>query len=156
MIDFTQKKLPTKDSMKPKELRDFEAELGKQYLAHMDDTKYDLELRISGVSAKRGGSGFQFAGYTTLEQFYRGDQWSADEPAGASQSTDNYCAVIVDNISSLVFDDTPEINCPTDDPADDLLELKAELKEQLIWRAWKDNDFEVALDSWSKTVITLW
>ncbi len=147
---FEKKKLKTKGAMSPTELKNFEFEIQKEFAANKDDTKYDLELRVNGVSAKRGGTGYQFAGYVTLEQFYRGDQWDRDEPPGAAQRTDNYCAVIVDNISSLVFDDTPEINCPTDDPTDDLLELKAELKETLLWRVWKDNDFEVVLDSWAK------
>ncbi len=115
-----------------------------------DDTKFDLTARVSGVSAKRGASGKQFAGYTTLEQFYRGDQWDHDEPPGASQKTDNYCAVIVDNLSSIPFDDKPEINCPTDDPTDDVLEIKAELREKFLMRVWDDNNAEVELDMWSK------
>ncbi len=125
-------------------------EMEKLFLGFKEDTKSDLLMRVNGVGAKRGSSGKQFAGYNTLEQFYRGDQWDHDEPPGASQKTDNYCAVIVDNLSSLIFDDSPEINCPTDDPLDDILELKAEMKEKLIWKVWKDNDYEVEFDEWSK------
>lgn len=127
-----------------------ELKITKQYMNFKDDTKQDLNMRINGVNAKRGSSGKQLAGYTTLEQFYRGDQWDHDEPAGASQRTDNYCAVIVDNLSSLLFDDAPEINCPTDDPTDEIAELKAEMKERLLWRVWNDNDFEVEFDDWAK------
>ncbi len=125
-------------------------EIQKEYLQFRDDTKRDTQMRVNGVAARRGSSGRQFAGYTTLEQFYRGDQWDHDEPPGASQRTDNYCAVIVDNLSSLLFDDDPEINCPTDDPTDDVLEIKAELKEKLIWKVWKDNDYQVEFDEWAK------
>lgn len=127
-----------------------EYNFSKEFLTNLDDTKNDLEMRISGVRATRGGSGYQFAGYKTLEQFYRGDQWDHNEPPGASQKTDNYCAVIVDNLSSLIFDGRPEINCPTDDPSDDVLELKAEMKERLLWKVWDDNDFEVEFDELSK------
>jgi hypothetical protein len=140
----------TKSEMTDTEKVDFETKLQKEFTLHMDDTKYDLQLRVAGVSAKMGATGYQFAGYTRLERFYRGDQWFTDEPPGASQRTDNYCAVVVDNISSLVFDDTPEVNCPTDDPEDELLATKAELKENLILKVWKDNDYEVEFDSWSK------
>lgn len=128
-----------------------ELKISQQFLRFKDDTKHDLTMRVNGVPAKRGATGKQFAGYNTLEQFYRGDQWDKDEPPGASQRTDNYCAVIVDNLSSLIFDDDPEINCPTDDPTDDMLELAAEMKERLIWKVWKDNDYNVEFDEWSKT-----
>lgn len=130
---------------------DIRSKLQQQYDDWDADTKNDLYLRVGGVPNQRGSTGFQFAGYKTLQQFYRGDQWDHDEPAGASQKTDNYCAVIVDNLSSLLFDDAPEINCPTDDPTDEILELKAELKEKLLWRVYNDNDFEVEFDEWSKT-----
>jgi hypothetical protein len=137
-------------SLDPKERLLTEFNIAKEFLAHKNDTKFDLDMRLNGVKAKAGSTGLQFAGYTRLEQFYRGDQWDHDEPAGASQKTDNYCSVIVDNLSSLLFDDAPEINCPTDDPTDELLELKAEMKERLLWRVWNDNDFEVEYDEWAK------
>ena len=140
----------TKGTMTDKERLNFELKLQREFTGHKADTKQDLNMRVNGVAAKNGASGYQFVGYQQLERFYRGDQWFANEPTGASQRTDNYCAVIVDNVSSLVFDDIPEINCPTDDPTDDILELKAEMKEKLIHRAWEDNDFEVELDAWSK------
>lgn len=137
--------------MTDKERAAFELDLQKEFVSNKADTRQDLNMRVNGVMAKNGAVGaYQFVGYTQLERFYRGDQWFANEAPGASQRTDNYCAVIVDNISSLVFDDVPEINCPTDDPSDDLLELKAEMKEKLIHRVWEDNDFEVELDAWSK------
>lgn len=145
------KKLPTKAEMTETDRLKFEQKLGTEFLTAKDDTKHELALRVSGVPSRNGGTGSQFAGYTQLERFYRGDQWFKDEPVGASQRTDNYMAVIVDNLSSLVFDDDPEINCPTDDPADDLLEIKAELKENLILRVWEENGFEVEFDEWSKT-----
>jgi hypothetical protein len=141
----------TKEDLKdPNNRLSFELKLTQEFLGNRNETDRDLTLRVSGVSAKAGGTGYQFAGYQTLERFYRGDQWSADEPPGAAQRTDNYCSVIVDNLSSLVFDDVPEINCPTDDPTDDILQIKAELKEKLIRRVWEDNDFEVEFDCWSK------
>lgn len=134
----------------PKEKKQLELKIAKEFVTDKDDTKNDLVMRVKGVSATRGSTGKQFSGYNTLEQFYRGDQWDHDEPAGASQKTDNYCAVIIDNLSSLIFDDSPEINCPTDDPTDELLGLKAEMKERLIWKVWEDNQYEVAFDEWSK------
>lgn len=144
-------KLLSRDELSDEKKRlSFELLLTQEYLQNRDDCKRDLLSRVNGIAAKAGASGYQFAGYKTLERFYRGDQWSSDEPAGASQRTDNYCSVIVDNISSLVFDDNPEVSCPTDDPTDDIQGIKAELKEKLIWRVWEDNDFEVEFDSWSK------
>ena len=140
----------TKGDMTPQERLNFEFKLTKEFLTNKEDTRRDLNLRLNGVAAQNGSSGYQFVGYTQLERFYRGDQWDHNEPAGASQRTDNYCSVIVDNVSSLVFDDIPEINCPTDDPTDDLLELKAEIKERLLRKVWDDNDFEVEFDAWSK------
>ncbi len=139
-----------KKDMDEKEKKQFEFDISKQFSDYLSDTKHDLLIRVNGVTTKRGGSGYQFAGYTTLEQFYRGDQWSQDEPPGASQRTDNYCAVIVDNLSSLVFDDEPEVNCPTADPTDDLEELKAEFREELIGRVWDDNEAKVEFDELSK------
>lgn len=136
--------------MSSEEIRKRDFELTKEFLNAKSETKDDFLLRVNGVAAKRGSSGFQFAGYTTLEQFYRGDQWDKDEAPGASQKTDNYCSVIIDNLSSLLFDDSPEINCPTDDPTDDILEMKAEMKEKLLWKVWKDNDYEVEFDAWAK------
>ncbi len=140
----------SKGNLTPAERRNFEFELSKEFLANKKDGERDLNARLNGTPARAGGSGYQFAGYTTLERFYRGDQWSKDEPVGASQRTDNYCAVIVDSISSLPFDDDPEINCPTDDPTDDILEIKAEMKERLLWKVWKENDYQVTFDSWAK------
>lgn len=139
----------TKD-LTPEARKKLEFDITREFTSFKDDTKHDLDMRLNGVAAKRGSSGKQLAGYVTLEQFYRGDQWDHDEPAGASQKTDNYCAVIVDNLSSLLFDDAPEIDCPTDDPSDELLEIKAELKERLLWKVWEDNDFAVELDELSK------
>lgn len=140
----------TKGTLTDKERKAFELKLAGEFLSHKEEGRRDLTGRINGIAARAGGSGFQFAGYTTLERMYRGDQWSKDEPAGASQRTDNYCAVIVDSLSGIPFDSDPEVNCPTDDPTDDLLEVKAELKEKLLWKAWKDNDYEVVFDSWAK------
>lgn len=137
--------------MTPKERLQYEFELTQEFIGHKADTKHDLVMRISGVPARNGASGYQLVGYTQLERFYRGDQWLADEPKGASQRTDNYCAVVVDNISSLIFDDQPEINCPTADPSDELLEIKAEIKEKMIQRVYTDNDAEVEFDEWAKT-----
>lgn len=141
-------------SKEEKEKKKFELQLASDFLRYKDETRHDLLLRKNGVEAKGGATGYQLAGYTSLERFYRGDQWGADEPAGASQRTDNYCAVIVDSISSLPFDEAPEIHCPTDDPSDEELELKAEAKERLILRVWEDNDYEVQFDEWSKTSST--
>lgn len=141
---------PTSMEAASKERLGKEFELTKIFLSAKDDTKHDLTARVSGVAAKAGASGFQFVGYRKLEQFYRGDQWDHNEPPGAAQRTDNYCAVIVDNLSSIPFDDAPEINCPTDDPTDDLLEIKAEMREKFIRRVWDDNKFEIEFDEWSK------
>lgn len=140
----------TKKDLTPAALKEEEFRIQKEFLGFKDDTKFDLNMRMYGVPAKRGSSGYQFAGYNTLEQFYRGDQWDHNEPPGASQKTDNYCAVIVDNLSSLLFDDDPEINCPTDDPTDEILELKAEMKERLIRKIWEDNGYDVEFDCVSK------
>lgn len=140
----------TKPKLSTEEKKKEEFRILKEYTSFKDDTKNDLVMRVSGVPAKRGSSGYQLAGYNTLEQFYRGDQWEKDPAPGASQKTDNYCAVIVDNLSSLIFDDAPEINCPTDDPTDEVAELKAEMKERMLWKVWNDNDFEVEFDEWSK------
>jgi len=140
----------TKGSMTDKERKNFEFELAREFSGARSDTKHDLSARVSGVAARAGATGYQFVGYTTLERMYRGDQWDHDEPKGASQRTDNYCAVIVDNISSLIFDDDPEVNCPTADPSDELLEIRAEIKEDLIGRIYEDNDAPVEFDELSK------
>ena len=139
-----------KDFKSEKDKLKFELKLATEFLTRKEETKRDLTSRVNGVSCKAGGSGYQFVGYTSLERFYRGDQWSVDEPEGASQRTDNYCGVIVDSVSSLPFDDVPEINCPTSDPSDDIAEVKAECKEKLLWRVWDDNEFDVEFDEWSK------
>ena len=136
--------------MSPAELKKFEQDLQKEYDDFSADTKDDLSMRLNGVVARAGAKGYQMVGYTRLERFYRGDQWEANEPPGASQRTDNYCAVIVDNVSSLVFDDDVEINCPSDDPTDDLLETKAEIKEDLINRVYEQNDAPIEFDEWAK------
>ncbi len=140
----------SKDTMTLEQRLNFEFKLGQEFTAMKSETNRDLTARVSGVAAKRGASGKQFSGYTTLEQFYRGDQWDHNEPPGASQKTDNYCAVIVDNLSSIPFDDLPEINCPVDDQTDDIAVMKAELKEKFLLRVWDDNNVEVELDSFSK------
>jgi hypothetical protein len=140
----------TTDSNKITEDKVSDFNFTKEFLEYKDETKQDFLMRINGVSAKRGSTGKQFAGYTTLEQFYRGDQWDKDEVPGASQKTDNYCAVIVDNLSSLLFDDSPEINCPTSDPTDEIAELKAEIKERALWKVWEDNNYEIEFDAWAK------
>lgn len=144
----------TKDSpnlQTPLAKKQFEIDLTREFIDYKNDAERDLFQRINGVSAKSGSSGYQLAGYTTLERFYRGDQWAQDEPPGASQRTDNYCAVIVDNLSSLIFDDKPEVNCPSNDPTDDIEEIKAEIKEDLILKVWKNNDYAVEFDEWAKS-----
>lgn len=129
-----------KENMTPEELLKFEADLTKEYIEKKSETETDLNFRKNGVKAKRGSSGYQFVGYDTLEQFYRGDQWDHDEPPGASQRTENYCSSIVDNFSSLLFDAPVEINCPAADETDQILEIKAELKEKLLHKVYQDND----------------
>ena len=134
----------------PNKRKQLELQVQREFLNAKNDTRRDLALRLNGVAMRAGGTGYQFVGYAALERFYRGDQWNHDEPAGASQRTDNYCAVIVDNLSSLPFDDTPEVNCPASDPTDDIETIKSEAKEKLIFRVWEDNDFAVEFDAWSK------
>ena len=129
-----------KKDMSSKEKIKFEEDLRNEYLEHKGETQKDLDFRLHGVSATRGSSGKQFVGYETLSQFYRGDQWDHDEPPGASQRTDNYCATVVDTFSSLLFDAPVEINCPSQDETDELLELKAEFKEKLLKKVYDDND----------------
>jgi len=129
-----------KEKMTDKEIAKFEEELKNDYIDHKGETEKDLDFRINGVRATRGSSGKQFVGYRTLEQFYRGDQWDHDESPGASQRTDNYCASIVDTFSSLLFDAPVEVNCPSQDEADELLEMKAEFKEKLLKKVYDDND----------------
>ena len=132
--------LKYKSNMTPKEAKDFEEVLKNEYLDHKTETEKDLNFRLSGVPATRGSKGYQFVGYETLGQFYRGDQWDHNEPPGASQRTDNYCATIVDTFSSLLFDAPVEINCPSQDEADELLEMKAEFKEKLLKKVYDDNN----------------
>lgn len=140
----------SKGSMSPADKIKFEHDLTQEFIANWADTRYDLNLRIQGVPVRAGATGYQFAGYNLLERFYRGDQWNQNEPPGASQRTDNYCAVIVDNVASLIFDDSPEMSVPMDDPTDDLQEARAEIKENLLWRVYKDNDYAVELDELAK------
>jgi len=118
----------------------FRKELKEEYDSHKAATDLDLEVRINGIKATRGSSGKQFAGYKTLEQFYRGDQWDHDVAPGASQRTDNYCGQIVDGFASLMFDAPVEIHCPSLDPTDEILEIKSELKEKLLTKIYNDNN----------------
>lgn len=134
----------------PEEVKTIEKDLTEKFNDIDKDTKRDLIARVAGVPAKAGATGMQFVGYTTLEQFYRGDQWLFNEPPGASQRTDNYCAVVVDVLSSLVFDDQPEISCPPDDPTDDLDVAAAEAREKLIQRVYEDNESKTELDELAK------
>jgi len=144
--------LEYKKDMSPQDKKRFEEELKNQYIEHKGETEKDLNFRLHGVSATRGSSGKQFVGYETLGQFYRGDQWDHDEPPGASQRTDNYCATVVDTFSSLLFDAPVEINCPSQDESDDLLEMKAEFKEKLLKKVYDDNDAdEIIFPELSKT-----
>jgi len=138
--------------MSPKEMQKFEEALKNEYIENKTETEKDLSFRLAGVSATRGSSGMQFVGYETLGQFYRGDQWDHDEPPGASQRTDNYCATIVDTFASLLFDAPVEVNCPSQDETDELLELKAEFKEKLLKKVYDDNDAdEIVFPELSKT-----
>jgi len=132
--------LDYKSDMNKKEKQNFEEKLTAEFNLHLDETARDLNSRLTGVACRRGSSGYQLVGYNTLNQFYRGDQYDHDEPPGASQRVDNYCATIVDNFSSLLFDAPVEINCPAFDETDDVLELKAELKEKLLNKVYDDND----------------
>jgi len=132
--------LDYKKNMTKKEQKAFEAEMSKEFQMAMDDTKYDLERRVNGVPTSRGSSGKKFVGYVTLEQFYGGDQFDHDAAPGASQKVDNYCAVIVDTFSSLLYDAPVEINCPSADETDEILEMKSEIKERLLQKVYDDND----------------
>jgi len=144
--------LDYKPDMSPEEKAKFEEDLKADYIIHKGETDKDLEFRLNGVRASRGSSGKQFVGYETLGQFYRGDQWDHDEPPGASQRTDNYCASIVDNFASLLFDAPVEINCPSQDETDDMLELMAEFKEKLLKKIYDDNNADdIVFPELSKT-----
>ncbi len=144
--------LDYKPGMSLKEKNKFEEEIKNEYLEHKSETDKDLAFRLKGVPAARGSSGYQFVGYEALSQFYRGDQWDHDEPPGASQKTDNYCAVVVDNFSSLLYDAPVEINCKSQDELDDFLELLAEIKEKLLKQVYDDNDAdEIIFPELSKT-----
>jgi len=140
-----------KPNMNATEKQDFEAEISTKYKEFKSETDKDLEFRVHGVDCTRGSSGKRFAGYTTLSDFYSGDQWDHDEPPGQSQTTDNYCALIVDQMASLLYDAPVEINCPSQDETDDLLEMKAEIKERMLNRVYDDNDMnEIVLPELSK------
>lgn len=144
--------LEYKQNMSQKEIKKFEETLKNEYLEKKAETEKDLNFRLNGVAATRGSSGKQFVGYETLGQFYRGDQWDHNEPPGASQRTDNFCATIVDTFSSLLFDAPVEINCPSQDETDELLEMKAEFKEKLLKKVYDDNDADdIILPELSKT-----
>ena len=132
--------LEYKEDMSAAEQKKFEEDLKNEYIDKKGETEKDLSFRIDGVAASRGSSGKQFVGYTTLGEFYRGDQWDHDEAPGASQRTDNYCATIVDTFASLLFDAPVEINCPAQDETDDLLEIMAEIKEKLLKKIYDDNN----------------
>lgn len=136
--------------MTDKERFAYERELTGKFNDFYTDTDEDLRVRVNGVATRAGATGYQFVGYTRLERFYRGDQWDVNEAPGASQRTDNYCAVVVDNMSSLIFDEQPEISCPVDDPSDKVLAIKAEIKENLIKRVYDENESEVEFDEWAK------
>lgn len=118
----------------------FEKSLKDEFEMYSVQTENELRTRLHGTKSTRGSSGKQFAGYITLEQFYRGDQWDHDEAPGNSQRTDNYCAMIVDNFGSLTFDAPVEIHCPSLDPTDDILEMKAEIKEKYLKKVYDEND----------------
>lgn len=125
----------------PKRDEALEKRIKQEFEEHKKATQDDLVARVSGVAATRGSArAKQFAGYRILEQFYRGDQWDHDEPPGASQTTDNYCAMIVDNFASLLFDAPVENNCPAADETDELLQMKAEIKEKMLKKVYDDND----------------
>lgn len=132
--------LDYKPDMGKRATKKFEKQLTELFIDHKEQTEKELTLRVGGVKNTGGSSGLQFVGYRKLQQFYRGDQWDHDEPPGASQRTDNYCAVVVDTMSSLVFDAPPEVNCPSQDNTDEILELKAETKEQLLMKVYDDNN----------------
>ncbi len=133
-------RLKYQKDMSPELRSNYEKQFTSDYTKAKQETTEDLNFRLGGIRATRGSSGFQFVGYRTLEQFYRGDQWDHDEPPGASQRTENYCAVIVDNFSSLLFDSPAEIHCSPADEVDDLLVIKAEMKEKLLQKVYDDND----------------
>ena len=138
--------------MTDQEKRDFEDQLTNEFTMFKSETEKDLTFRLGGVKSTRGSSGFQFVGYQVLQEFYRGDQWDHDEPPGASQRTDNYCASIVDNFSSLLFDAPVEIHCASQDETDEVLELKAEIKEKFLQKVYDDNDAdEIVFPDLSKT-----
>jgi len=144
--------LEYKTEMSKKEQLKFEEALKQDYINHKGETEKDLTFRLSGVKTTRGATGYQFVGYDTLGQFYRGDQWDHDEPPGTSQRTDNYCASIVDNFSSLLFDAPVEVNCKSQDETDDLLEMLAEFKEKMLKKIYDDNDADdIVFPELSKT-----
>lgn len=132
--------LQYKSDMTEAEKKDFEDQLTNEFTMFKSETEKDLTFRLGGVKSTRGSSGYQFVGYQVLQEFYRGDQWDHDEPPGASQRTDNYCASIVDNFSSLLFDAPVEIHCASQDETDEVLELKAEIKEKILQKVYEDND----------------
>lgn len=129
-----------KKDMNKGETKKFEKELEGEFTVINTYTERDLNTRRHGIAAQAGSSGKQFVGYTTLEQFYRGDQFDHNEPPGASQRVDNYCAVITDHFASLLYDAPVEVNCPSMDETDEVLELKAELKERLLNRVYSENN----------------
>ena len=128
--------LDYKSDMNKKEKQNFEEKLTAEFNLHLDETARDLNSRLTGVACRRGSSGYQLVGYNTLNQFYRGDQYDHDEPPGASQRVDNYCATIVDNFSSLLFDAPPPPGSTTGRPPV-TTEVISFYQPQLLRASWK-------------------
>ena len=75
--------LDYKPNMTKRQMKEFEAELIKEYTYHNEETSEELVNRIGGISGTAGSSSFQFVGYKKLQEMYRGDQWDSNQPHGS-------------------------------------------------------------------------
>lgn len=115
----------------------------KNFVVSKDvELETDFNLRTGGIKNKTN-SGFSYAGYKNLRDFYDGDHWSYVKEDGSTMGVYNYCRVIVLNYQSFLANEPPEFDMPPADESDDIEIFRAEQVEKLVFEILKDNEFPV-------------
>lgn len=106
----------------------------------------DIGNRKNGIK-KKTGSGYKYAGYDILREFFDGDQWDYAPEGGGSNRVYNFCSATVFNYTAFMTNEAPEFDVPPDEITDPIEVERAERKETILKEIMDDNNFSLQFEA---------
>lgn len=118
----------------------FESTLDEQELSqYVDDVDQQLESENIGF---RSGDGI-YVGTEVLRNFYKGKHWSFRKEGGGAMRTYNYCAMVVENMTAFLANETPETHGQPRNISDPIERARSEGITELISEVHRINKLPI-------------